>query len=195
MARRAEEWEEQKKLARLLDKWLPDDARWTATDPVAPNAISGAIRRARGVKPGVPDVEVLYRGKSIFIELKSRSGRCSPAQCEERERILRARGQWWVCRTARSAMWALRKSGVRFRTIVYEDGTIERWQTPRLPGWEVPRRDPAERRPLHPDVAEQRREAMRAYRERQRDRKTARQTPRSPPSDDHIPPPVGLDGA
>jgi hypothetical protein len=58
-----EEWQQQKKLARLLDKWLdPACARWTATDPTAPNAISGAIRRARGVKPGVPDVEVLYRG-------------------------------------------------------------------------------------------------------------------------------------
>jgi hypothetical protein len=167
---RREEWQEQKRLARLLDKWL--DA-WTATDPVAGSAFSGAVRRARGVKPGTPDDLILYRGKLIGIELKSRSGRCTPAQRAEREKILRAGGQWWVCRTARSAMWALYKSGVRFRTIVHEDGMIERWQSPRLPAWELPRRDPAERRPLAPDVAARRRVEQRAWRERQRERKAA----------------------
>jgi hypothetical protein len=110
MARRGE-WQEQKRLARLLDKWLdPACTRWTATDPVAPNAFSGAIRKQRGVKPGVPDVEVLYRGKWIGIELKSRSGRCTPAQRAEREAILRAGGRWWVCCSANAAMWALYKS-------------------------------------------------------------------------------------
>jgi hypothetical protein len=33
-------------------------------------------------------------------------------------------------------MWALAQSGVSFRTIVYEDGTIES----ELPIWEVPKR-------------------------------------------------------
>jgi hypothetical protein len=161
---RREEWQEQKKLARLLDKWLDGTrAWWTANDPVAPNAISGAIRKQRGVKPGVPDVEVLYRGKLIGIELKSRSGRCTPAQRAEREAILRAGGQWWVCRSANAAMWALYKSGVRFRTIVHEDGTIECWRSPRLPKWEVPRRDPSEPRPQHPKVSAQRRAARRRW--------------------------------
>jgi hypothetical protein len=36
-------------------------------------------------------------------------------------------------------MWALAQSGVRFREIVHEDGTIERWQSPELPAWEVPK--------------------------------------------------------
>jgi hypothetical protein len=65
------------------------------------------------------------------------------------------------------------QSGVRFRAIVHADGTVERWHTPRLPEWEVPRRDPSERRPLHPDVAEQRRMQQRGYRERQRARQRA----------------------
>jgi hypothetical protein len=30
-------------------------------------------------------------------------------------------------------------------------GTIERWQQPKLPAWEVPRRDPPERRPCAPE--------------------------------------------
>jgi hypothetical protein len=44
-------------------------------------------------------------------------------------------------------MWALRKSGVRFRTITRADGTTERWRQPRLAPWEVPRHDPAEPHP------------------------------------------------
>jgi hypothetical protein len=31
-------------------------------------------------------------------------------------------------------MWALAQSGVPFRTIVDEDGAIECWQQPELPG-------------------------------------------------------------
>jgi hypothetical protein len=132
MARR-EEWQEQKKLARLLDKWLdPACTFWTATDPVAPSAASGAIRKQRGVKPGVPDILVLYRGKLTTIELKSRHGKCSPPQRAVREDLLRAGARgWWVCRAACAAMWALRKSGVKFRTRANDDGTFERWQSPK----------------------------------------------------------------
>ena len=65
------------------------------------------MRKKRGVKPGVPDVLVSYRGKSITIELKSRRGQCSPSQRAAREALLRAGVQWWVCRSARAAMWSL----------------------------------------------------------------------------------------
>ena len=160
MARR-EEWQEQVKLCRLLDRWL-DSSRtfWTATDPVAPSALSGAIRKQRGVKPGVPDQLILYRGKLIAIELKSRGGKCSRPQRAAREGLLRAGARgWWVCRTARAAMWALRKSGVKFRTRANDDGTFERWQSPKLPAWEVPKRDPQERRPRAPDYWEPEAEA------------------------------------
>ena len=68
-----------------------------------------------------------------------------------REALLRAGARWWVAKTARAAMWALRKSDVPFRTIVHEDGTLECWQQPELPAWEVPKRNPHERRPRAPD--------------------------------------------
>jgi hypothetical protein len=149
---RREEGQEQVKLSLLLDKWLdPACTFWTATDPVAPSVASGAMRKKRGVKPGVPDVLVWYRGKSITIELKSRQGKCSPSQRLAREALLRAGAQWFLCRSAISVMWQLRKSGVKFRTIVHEDGTLECWQQPKLPAWEVPKRDPHERRPRAPE--------------------------------------------
>jgi hypothetical protein len=102
----------------------------------------------------VPDVLVWYRGKSITIELKSRRGQCSPSQRATREALLRAGAQWWVCRSADAAMWALGKSGVRFRTLSNDDGTLECWQQPKLPAWEVPKRNPHERRPRAPDYWE-----------------------------------------
>jgi len=67
------------------------------------------------------------------------------------ERLLRSGARWWVCRSANAAMWALAKSGVRFRTLINDDGTIECWQQPELPAWEVPKRDPHERRPRAPE--------------------------------------------
>jgi hypothetical protein len=68
-----------------------------------------------------------------------------------REGLLRAGAQWWVCRSAKAAMWALAQSGVPFRTIVHQDGTIECWQQPELPPWEMPKRNPHERRPRAPE--------------------------------------------
>jgi hypothetical protein len=90
------------------------------------------------------------------------------------------------------AMWALRKSGVKFRTRANDDGTLDRWQSPRLPAWEVPKRNPQERRPRAPewrpeavtadptqqlpqapDVAIRRRAARRRWREHQQRRETS----------------------
>jgi hypothetical protein len=166
-----EEWREQVRFVYLLDRWLDDTCTFaTATDPVAASAMAGAMRRKRGVKAGVPDTWVVYRGKLVTIEMKSRAGKCSPSQRLAREALLRAGAQWWVCRTACAAMWALRKSGVRFRAIVHRDGTRERWRQPKLAPWEIPRRDPAERRPNAPEVLAKRRATQQRRRERQRQR-------------------------
>jgi hypothetical protein len=179
---RREEWQEQVKLSSLLDRWLDDTCTFgTATDPVASSAKSGAMRKKRGVKPGLPDTLILYRGKLVTLELKSRQGKCSASQRAAREALLRAGAEWWECRSAHAAMWALRKSGVRFRTLVHNDGTTERWRQPRLARWEVPRRDPAEPRPNAPQVAARRRAARQRWRERQpRARETGNPAPEPP---------------
>jgi hypothetical protein len=175
---RREEWEQQVKLAALLDQWLDPTCTFaTATDPVASSATAGAMRKKRGVKAGVPDTLVLHRRKRtactlIAIEMKSRQGKVTASQRATREALLRAGADWWEARSARAAMWALRKSGVRFRTLVYRDGTTERWRQPRLAPWEVPRRDPTEPRPNAPDVAAQRRAARQRWRARQQRRET-----------------------
>jgi hypothetical protein len=174
LPRHSEEWSEQTKLAALLDRWLdPACSDWTATDGVAASANSGRARKLRGIKPGTPDEIVWYCGRTITIELKSRHGVCGPAQREKRERLLCAGVEWWECRTANAAMWALAASGVKFREIVHEDGTVERWQQPELADWELPRRDPVESRPSAPEVLARGRAAQQRWRDRERARHEA----------------------
>jgi hypothetical protein len=98
----------------------------------------------------VPDISVLYRGKLIAIELKSLRSKCSLPQRAVRDALLPAGAQWWVCRTARAAMWVLARSRV-LPHADHDNGTCECWQLPKLPAWELPKCDPQERRPRAPE--------------------------------------------
>jgi hypothetical protein len=130
------------------------------------------MRAKRGVRAGCPDNWIVDRGRLICIEMKNPvGGRCSRVQLEVRVALLRSGiADWWEARSAAAAMVALKRSKVRFRVIARPDGSIERWTPPVLRDWEVPRRDPCERRAQHPAVREQRR----AYARRRRERKRAR---------------------
>ena len=163
------------RLCVLLTQWAdPASTFWTATDPIAPSALAGAMRKRRGVKAGVPDTLLWsLHTLPIGIEMKSPDGRCSHAQRSVRQAMLRAGCEWWECRSANAAMWALAKSGVQFRTIRHSDGTVETWRQPALQDWELPRSNPAHRRPGHPDVRERRRAERQRWRERQRPREAA----------------------
>jgi hypothetical protein len=188
------EWQEQILLAFLLARWIdPANTFATAIDNVASSARSGFVRRRRGVVPGMVDnLIVHWRQRTgcivVGIEMKSPGGRCSRAQRAVREALLRAGCQWFECRTAAGAMWALRKAGVRFRVLTRPDGSRERYRQSKLKPWEVPRRDPREVRPWHPEV----RAARRAARQRRRVRHAAQraaaaryegaQTPVVPPA-------------
>jgi hypothetical protein len=172
------EWNEQVKLARLLERWMPADAFWTATDPVAGSPLSGFMRRKRGVRAGTPDNLVLHCGRFVAIELKSPTGTLSPTQREARLKILAGGGLWWLCKSANSAMWALAESGVRFREVAHNDGSVERWEQPDLEPWEIPRRSPHERRAMHPASLAR----DRTYRERRRARVLAAQAASAVPA-------------
>src|SRR5262245_40791987 len=80
-ARRREEWNEHIELAARLTKYLdPTTTFWTSLENKPPSLLSGIFQKKRGVRPGLPDVFVLHRGRAIFLELKSRSGIASEAQ-------------------------------------------------------------------------------------------------------------------
>jgi hypothetical protein len=72
-----------------------------------------------------------------------------------------AGAMWWLVRSTRAALMALRLSGVEFRRP---------WMSPELRPWEGPFDDPTKRLPQAPDVAAHRREITRRWRARQRAR-------------------------
>jgi hypothetical protein len=160
---RRQEWTEQTKLAGMLDKYLdPADTFWTSLENKPLSRLSGLFQKRRGVRSGLPDELVIWRGKPIFIELKSRAGVASKAQKQLRTELLPAGATWWLARSARAAMMALHLSGVVFR---------RHWKPSRLEG---PFADPTHRLPQAPDVAARRRAARRRWRLRQANR--ARET-------------------
>src|SRR4029077_12358232 len=121
--RRREEWREQMKLSVMLDKFLhPTGTFWTSLENKTISRISGIFQKKRGVRSGIPDVFVLYLGRPIFVELKSRVGVATKVQKQVRVELLPAGATWWMARSARAAMMALHLSGVVFR---------RRWKPPR----------------------------------------------------------------
>ena len=71
---RRQEWAEQTKLAEMLDKYLnPADTFWTSLENKPISRIAGIFQKRRGCRSGIPDELVLFRGKPIFVELKSRA--------------------------------------------------------------------------------------------------------------------------
>jgi hypothetical protein len=165
-ASQRQEWAEQTRLAEMLDEYLdPADTFWTSLENKPLSRLSGIFQKQRGVRSGLPDVEVIWRGKPIFVELKSRAGVASKAQKQIRAKLKPAGADWWLARSARAALMALHLSGVVFR---------RKWRPPRLRPWEGPFADPNERLPQAPDVAARRRAARRRWQVRQRRHETSR---------------------
>ena len=160
------EWTAQTDLAAQLAELL-DPARvfWTSVDNQPWSKVAGMLRKRRGCRSGTPDILVLYQGKLIGLELKSLNGRVSKAQKEVRLEMLGAGGEWVMVRTARAALVALVRCGVRFRRA---------WEPPELEDWEQPVADPTQRMIWHPEVQRQWREDKERWRERQRARKAAK---------------------
>ena len=158
---RRQEWTEQIKLAEMLDEYLdPADTFWTSLENKPLSRLSGIFQKKRGVRSGLPDVQVIWRGKPIFIELKSRAGVASKVQKQIRAKLKPAGADWWLARSARAALMAMHLSGVVFQ---------RRWKPPQLKPWEGPFADPHQRLPQAPDVAVRRRAARRRWRLRARE--------------------------
>ncbi len=68
-------------VAQYLDLALPHDAAWTTVEHggYRTKAERGKLK-AKGLTPGWPDIQIIFRGQSINIELKAPGGTLSPAQ-------------------------------------------------------------------------------------------------------------------
>jgi hypothetical protein len=109
---------------------------------------------------------VIFRQRPVFVEVKSKARVASRAQKRVRAELMAAGASWWMARSARGPR-GVAAFGVQSRLP---------WGPPELRPWEGPFDGLENRRPQHPAVATQRREAARRRRERQRALKAAQAT-------------------
>lgn len=101
-----------------LSRALPPDSTFTSIDAATDQKmtpIAGARRRARGIRAGWPDCQILYRGQFFGIELKEGAGRQSENQALMQAEIKRAGGRYAICRSVEDVEAALRAWGVPLR--------------------------------------------------------------------------------
>lgn len=107
------EHEMQIDVARMLNRILLPDVCWSAVDHAnAADATTGAIRKARGAKPGLPDLLFWYQGRAYAIELKIVGGVVSPAQRQFQDQLARAGGLVAVCRDCASVFSTVQAWGL-----------------------------------------------------------------------------------
>ena len=104
-------------VASFLSATLPRDCYWTSVDAGQGrmDVRAGQMRKARGVKAGVPDVLVCFRGMLYCIELKASKGRLSEAQHMTIGQINEAGGKVEVCHSIEEVETALRAWDIPLR--------------------------------------------------------------------------------
>lgn len=81
MPRNHPEQDLQKTVAAFLDVSLPEDAVYTAINPVPGKSRAAAgLSKAMGMKAGILDILIVWRCGIYFIELKAKGGKTSKEQ-------------------------------------------------------------------------------------------------------------------
>lgn len=127
------EWSLQRSVAAFLSKALPSEAYWTSIDVGrSKSEREGALRRQRGVKPGIPDILVAWNGLTLWLELKAGSSLSVPQAITRDE--LRANGHLWeLCRSPEDVEAACLRAGIPLRATLGEIRGRIAEQSERLP--------------------------------------------------------------
>ena len=103
----------QRSIAKYLDVVLPVDAFWTAINPIPGKSIVAAANSmAMGMKAGVPDILILHKGKTIWIEVKKEGGYLSKVQKSLHMDIDTAGGAVYTARSIDDIIEILELEGV-----------------------------------------------------------------------------------
>ena len=102
-------------VAAYLDLALPEDACWTTIPAGGGGRVRGAKLKAVGYKPGWPDLQIVYRGQLICIELKAKYRSLSPEQEAMHERLRLAGAGVGTAKSVESVEQCLRTFGVPLR--------------------------------------------------------------------------------
>jgi hypothetical protein len=81
---------------------------------VLPQHVGGRLK-AYGMKDGVPDIEAVYDGRLVWLELKRPHGVISKAQKERHQELEGAGSHVYVCRTPEAVIDALTREGFPLR--------------------------------------------------------------------------------
>lgn len=109
------EWQLQRAIAVFLSKALPPDAYWTAIDiGSAGSAQAGQLRKARGVRAGVPDLLIVFSGATLWLEVKSGT-QLSLAQQLTRDALMANGHCWALARCPEDVEQACRDVGIPLR--------------------------------------------------------------------------------
>jgi len=86
---------------------------WTAINPIpAKSKAVAGISKAMGLRPGWPDLELIYRGQMIYIEFKSDRGRLSKDQRQVHAELKAAGAFVHVVRSVDEFLKVLRGTGI-----------------------------------------------------------------------------------
>lgn len=138
-----------------LARALPITATWTSVDPATDqkmSVVAGARRKARGCRPGWPDLQIIWCGQFYGIELKIDNGKQSESQSMMQEEIERAGGKYSICRSVDEVERQLVAWGIPLRAHTmaaheYDDHRDARLSAPpKAP--RPPRANPATKRGL-----------------------------------------------
>lgn len=111
---------EERNLQRAVHQYLraalPDDAvHFSIPNGLMRSKKAGAAAVGEGLLAGVPDLEIVWRGRAYFIELKAPRGVVSAAQRETQRRLIYAGAEVLLCRSVDDVEAGLREACIPLR--------------------------------------------------------------------------------
>lgn len=129
------EWRAQEADFAFLSKALPHDCYFTAIDQGrAANRNVGAMRKKRGIRSGLPDWLIVWRGTTLWIERKIRAtaSDLAPIQEQTGECLIRNGHLWSRANCIEDVELACRAAGIPLRATLGEIRTRIAEQSERL---------------------------------------------------------------
>lgn len=106
----------QRDVCKYLDVALPPDATYFSIPNGGKRHRREAARMSGlGLRPGVPDLCVIFRGRSFFIELKAKRGVMSAGQKEMQRKLLYCGAAVCMCRSGPEVEAQLRECCIPLR--------------------------------------------------------------------------------